>query len=84
MHFAPTYDDMTPGAKLRAFWEDFCDAVGFVPPEFLENMEEAGFVAVRAVTEADIEDDPFAYERGIVLGGTMWELTEAGTKALKP
>ena len=35
------------------------------------------------VRKSDVEDDAFAAERGIELGGWMWELSPAGRAALE-
>lgn len=81
MKYAVEYDHMSPEQKLRACWSDFCDADP-TPADFIEDMEKAGFLSLRSVTKADVEGDDFSHERGIVLGGTLWELTEAGRAAL--
>ncbi|MER9217929.1 hypothetical protein NKI48_03190 [Mesorhizobium sp. M0644] len=75
------YEELTAAQKLRACWHDFCDADP-VPPEFAEDMERAGYAELVSV-DADALDDPFAYERGIIPGGSMWQLTEAGRAALQ-
>ena len=66
---------------LRQHWNDFCDADP-VPENFADDMEAAGLITLRAVTKRDVEDDCFAYERGIELGGSVWVLTDEGRTAL--
>lgn len=68
---------------LRVHWNTFTDADP-VPEGFVEAMEVAGFARLRPVRKADVDDDPFAYERGIEIGGMLWELTPAGRAALSP
>lgn len=63
--------------ELLEYWHAFCDADP-VPENFIERMEVAGFARIRKVTRADVRNDPFAAERGIYLGGNLWELTEKG------
>lgn len=75
------YSEMTPAQKLRALWHVFTDADP-VPETFVEEMEAAGFCSLRPVGHTDIENDPFAYERGIEPGGMLWELTDAGRLVL--
>ena len=74
------YDQMTTAQKLRAYWHDRCD-LDPVPDGYDDEMETAGFISMRAVTDDDL-DESFAYERGIFPGGTVWELTDAGRAAL--
>ncbi len=74
------YEQMTAAQKLRAYWHDRCDADP-VPDEFDDEMEAAGYISARAVTDDDL-DESFAYERGIFPGGMVWELTSAGRAAL--
>lgn len=81
MKYAVEYDHMSPEQKLRACWSDFCDADP-TPVEFIDDMEKAGFISMRAVTESDVENDAYADERGIILGGMLWELTDLGEKIL--
>ena len=68
-------------ALLREHWPAFCDADP-VPDRFIDMMERAGFVKIREVRQADIEDDPFAAERGIEMGGWIWELSASGRAAI--
>ena len=63
---------------LRQHWAAFCDA-DLVPGDFIDRMEAAGFVALREVRKRDIEASSFAHERGIELGGMLWELTKKGS-----
>jgi len=77
------YERLTPEQKLRAYWDARCDADP-VPDGFDEEMEAAGFITARAVTEEDVEEESFAYERGIVLGGLVWELTPEGRAVFTP
>lgn len=76
------YEEMTDTQRLRSFWHDFCDADP-VPPTFAEDMEASGFVTLRSVRKRDVESDPFAAERGIEIGGSMWVLTPAGLAAFE-
>lgn len=84
---------MTPSMKegctesLRRNWDAFCDCDPLVPvsldrDRFIEQMERAGLVKFRTVKKSDVDDDSFAAERGIELGGTIWVLTKAGIRAL--
>ncbi|ABS68852.1 hypothetical protein Xaut_3624 [Xanthobacter versatilis] len=75
------YHQMTAAQKLRAYWHPRCDADP-VPCEFDEDMEAAGLITIREVTKYDLDDDCFAAERGIELGGWLWELTESGRATL--
>lgn len=70
------YSNLTAEQKLRALWHVFCDADP-VPPEFVDEMEAAGFATLRPVTKDDLEES-FAAERGIEAGGSVWVLTAAG------
>ena len=74
------YADASAVQKLQALWHAFCDADP-VPLEFIDDMEKAGFVELRSVEDADL-DEAFAAERGIEAGGLLWELTDAGRRAL--
>lgn len=68
---------------LRKNWHTFCDCDAFEGRDtFPERMEAAGFIRTRAVTKRDVADDYFAAERGIELGGMLWELTAKGRKVL--
>jgi hypothetical protein len=79
---APTDTERKAVADLTANWESFCDADAFEGSDtFLERMEQAGYIEAVPVTKEAL-DDPFAYERGIVPGGTMWQLTKAGREAI--
>ena len=74
---------MTPDEELRKHWHDFCDCDPFPTREdFPERMEAAGLIRLRPVTRRDVAEDPFAAERGIELGGSLWELTAKGRKAM--
>ena len=75
-------DDRPPGEKLRAYWRSRCDGDP-VPCGFDEEMEASGLITWRSVTKRDIEDDTFAAERGIEMGGAIWVLTAAGRRALE-
>lgn len=74
------YNDASAVQRLQALWRAFCDADP-VPPEFIDDMEKVGFVQLRSVEDADLEE-AFAAERGIEPGGLLWELTDAGRRAL--
>lgn len=63
-------------SELRRDWDAFCDADP-VEADFAERMEAAGYCELVPVDEAALQD-PFAAERGIERGGTMWVLTSAG------
>lgn len=59
---------------LRKHWQTFCDADPFEGADtFTDRMEAAGFIHIRAVRRADLEES-FAAERG----GNLWELTKKG------
>ena len=73
---------MTEVKLTEVQWHDFCDADP-VPEDFIERMEAAGFTNLRKVRRSDIAEDSFAAERGIVLGGYLWELTKRGHKILE-
>ena len=67
---------------LRKHWAAFCDADVFDGSDtFTERMEGAGYIELVPVDD-DALEDPFAYERGIEPGGSMWELTKKGRAAL--
>lgn len=61
---------------LRKHWNAFCDA-DFVPEDFIERMEEAGFAQLRPVTRDDLRSS-YAEDRGILKGGMLWDLTPKG------
>lgn len=74
---------LTEAQELRANWEAFCDADYFDGVEdFPERMEKANLIELVPVDDEAVED-PFAWERGIVPGGMMWQLTDAGRRALQ-
>lgn len=75
------YSELSTEQKLRLLWADFCDADP-VPPEFPDEMEAAGFIDCVPV-DKDALESPFAYERGLEPGGSMYVLTPAGRQALK-
>lgn len=67
---------------LRKHWHSFCDADPFPGSDtFAQRMEDRGYARLRRVKLSDIESDPFAAERGIEVGGSLWELTEKGHAA---
>lgn len=68
-------------ALLRSHWSAFCDADP-VPDDFVELMDHAGLIQTRKVQKSDIDADDFAAERGIEMGGWLWELTPAGRAAI--
>ena len=70
--------------ELRAYWTAFCDAdpLPISKDEFTDRMERAGFITLRKVTKADLQES-FAAERGIEKGGFIWVLTNKGSAALK-
>lgn len=72
--------ELKPADELRAFWGAFCDADAY-PDGFPERMEAAGLIHLRPVDDDDLEE-AFAWERGIVPGGWVWSLTEAGRALL--
>lgn len=81
MKLTVEYSELSREQKLRLLWNDFCDADP-VPPEFADEMEAAGFIEVAPVDE-DALESPFAYERGLEPGGSMYVLTPAGHQALR-
>lgn len=66
--------------SLRRHWDDFCDADP-VPEDFIDRMDDAGFVTLRKVTRDDLNTS-FAAELGIEKGGWVWELTDLGRQVL--
>lgn len=65
-------------------WRKYAHAFGqadWTPPGFADRMEAVGFYELREVTEDDIAES-FAYERGIELGGSVYDPTAAGIAAL--
>ncbi|QAZ46801.1 hypothetical protein [Mesorhizobium sp. Pch-S] len=68
---------------LKEHWHSFCDADPFEGGDtFAERMEARGLIELVAVTQDALEDG-FATERGIMPGGSMWQLTEAGRASLQ-
>lgn len=69
---------------LREHWNAFCDADIFPVDrdEFTERLEEFDLIHTRKVRRADL-DVSFAAERGIEMGGYLWELTPKGSSVLK-
>lgn len=64
---------------LREHWHAFADA-DIIPvdrDEFTDRLDEFGLISLRKVRKSDL-DVSFAAERGIELGGYLWELTEKG------
>jgi len=69
--------------ELRAHWHSFCDCDVFEGADtFAERMEDAGLIELRDVEQSDIDENPFASELGIELGGMIWVLTDAGRAIL--
>lgn len=69
-------------ADLRKNWAAFCDCDYFDGSEtFADEMESAGLIEL-VPCDDDALEESFAEERGIVKGGNMWRLTEAGRAAL--
>lgn len=67
---------------LADHWAAFCDGDrADIPLSFEDDMEAAGLIELVPVTP-DALEDAFAAERGIEAGGMMWQLTEAGARAL--
>lgn len=67
---------------LRRNWGAFCDCDPFHGADtFTDRMEAEGYIRLRPVRKADLEES-FAAERGIERGGNLWELTAKGRKAL--
>ena len=66
---------------LTGNWDAACDCdwadITTDPCDFFERQEAMGFAQCVPVTEDDIDGD-FAWERGIEIGGSMWELTTLG------
>lgn len=78
---------LTPEEALRQYWHAACDCDP-VDDDAVEDggdlfdaWEAAGLIVLDAVDDDDL-DDAFAYERGIVPGGSCWRLTPAGDAAL--
>ena len=67
-------------SDLREHWHAYCDA-DYRDLDFIDRMEAAGFVRLRSVRKADLEES-FAAERGIELGGMIYELTAKGRREL--
>ena len=78
-------DPFAPENFARA-WNAFCDAdyhdIGIPYDDFVGHGESNGLFELRAVEPDDL-DDAFAYERGIEIGGSIWELTEKGRELFK-
>jgi len=68
------------GALLVQHWGAFCDADP-TPDGWQERMEAAGFIWLDKTRSGDLQQ-PFAAERGIYKGGTIWRLTDAGREIL--
>jgi hypothetical protein len=67
---------------LFKHWLAFCDADPFDGSDtFAERMEARGWIRLRSVRKSDIQNDPFAAERGIITGGNLWDLTRKGHAA---
>ncbi len=81
MKIAINYEDLTVEQKLRTLWHVFCNADP-VPETFADDMEAAGYIIARPVTQNDV-GRMFSDELGIVNNGAVWELTPAGRTALK-
>lgn len=62
-------------------WDHFCEADrGLIvsdDPNYPDQLEAAGYVEFDAVDDDDLEE-PFAWERGIVPGGSVLRLTPLG------
>jgi hypothetical protein len=69
---------------LRQFWNAYCtcDFAGETD-NFVERMEEAGFIELAPVTRKIVDDEPFAAELGIEMGGVCWQLTAKGREAME-
>lgn len=71
----------TQREDLTNNWDAFCDGdrgdVQSDDPEYPWALEGAGFVEWGSVDADDLED-PFAWERGIEPGGTIYRLTPLG------
>lgn len=69
-----------PGEFHHA-WNAFCDCdyhlIGMPYDDFVNHGEKEGLFALRAVEPDDLEES-FAWERGIEMGGSLWELTPKG------
>ena len=81
---------MIEGCKesLRRNWCSFCDCDPLDPPDldrdrFIEQMEQSGLVKMKTATKRDVEDESFAYEKGIEVGAPIWVLTSAGSAAIR-
>ena len=73
---------LTEAQDLQKNWHSFCDCDPFEGADtFPERMEAAGFIELLPVTDDDLEQS-FAEELGIVPGGSCWNLTPAGRRAL--
>ncbi len=69
---------------LREHWNAFCDA-DIIPvdrDEFTERLEEFDLIHFRKVRKVDL-DISFAAERGIEMGGYLWELSSKGRSVLE-
>lgn len=62
---------------LIAHWHDFCDG-DYYEDGFEERMERAGLVKFGSVTQEEYDEEPFAHEKGLVVGGPTYRLTDAG------
>lgn len=74
---------LTEGQKrdLTSNWDHFCDAdysdLRTDDPNYPEALEAAGYAELVPV-DADALDSAFAWERGIIPGGSMWQFTPLG------
>lgn len=64
---------------LTSNWDAFCDAdpLPHRRENYPEDLERLGYAELVPV-DADALDSSFAWERGIVPGGSMWQLTPLG------
>ena len=71
--------DLDDATCLREYWNVFCtcDFAGD-SDTFVERMEAAGYIELVPVTRAIVNDEPFAAELGIEMGGECWQLTAKG------
>lgn len=76
--------NLDDAACLREHWHDFttCDFAGD-KEEFVERMEKAGFIELVPVTKEILDDETFADELGLEIGGDCWALTAKGRAAYR-
>lgn len=70
---------------MRRHWNDLCDCdvIPIDSDDLKERLEEHGLIRWRKATRRDVEQNTFAAELGIEVGGMLWELTAKGRKLME-